>query len=428
MGSSVNLTLHDFCPHGGQSRILADFDKRNVACMGRRFGKTELMSEVVLTYPGGALAGNDEGRHGLPCAWYAPNDSYFTEVYERIATQYADVIRRATTQPRPVIYFKNGGRLDFWTMENPMKCGRGRHYARIVIDEAAHAKHLQTAWEKTIIWTLADLNGDAWFISTPFGMNYFYELYQKGINGEPGWVCHTAPSMSNPWLPAGWMDSQRDVMPERVYRQEVLAEFLADGAGVFRGVDRAPECAWLDSAEDTGWQPQPDSYVIGADWGRHNDFTVFTVLNDKGHVVHLDRFTDIGYELQVGRLKSLWQRFNRCPILAESNSMGGPLIERLQREQVNVRAFNTTASSKAEAIEALALALENGQIALPPHTSVDVLKRELIAYDQERLPSGQIRYGAPKGQHDDCVMSLAIAWHGMHLSRPQPVSFNVPSL
>ena len=389
--------------------------------MGRRFGKTELMSEVIVTYPGGALAGREDGRRGLPCAWYAPNDSYFTEVYERISTQYDSVIRRSTTQPRPVIYFTNGGRLGFWSLESPMRCGRGRHYARVVIDEAAHAKHLQTAWEKTILLTLADLNGDAWFISTPFGMNYFYELYQRGVNGEPGWVSHTAPSMTNPYLPAGFMAESRSVMPERVYRQEVLAEFLADGAGVFRGIDRAPTCNWQERASPG------QTYTIGADWGRHNDFTAFTVVNQAGQIVHLDRFTDIGYELQVGRLKNLWTLFNHCPILAESNSMGGPLIERLQREGVTVRPFNTTNASKGDIIEGLSLALENGQIAFPVNADNDhaeTLKRELIAYDQERLPSGQIRYGAPKGQHDDCVMSLAIAWHG---AKTPPVRIDVPT-
>jgi hypothetical protein len=34
----------------------------------------------------------------------------------------------------------------------------------------------------------------------------------------------------------------------------------------------------------------------------------------------------------------------------------------------------------------------------------------VAAYQAERLPSGQMRYGAPSGQHDDCVMALAIAW------------------
>lgn len=193
------------------------------------------------------------------------------------------------------------------------------------------------------------------------------------------------------------------------------AEFIQDGAGVFRGIDRAPSCDWQEQAQ------RGQNYVIGVDWGRHNDFTVFTVLNHLGQLVHLERFTDIGYELQVGRLKSLWQRFDRCPILAESNSMGGPLIERLQRENLNVRPFNTTNASKSEAIEALSLALENGQLAMPDDDRIAVLKSELLAYDQERLPSGQIRYGAPRNQHDDAVMSLAIAWHGKGTGRANVV-------
>jgi len=36
----------------------------------------------------------------------------------------------------------------------------------------------------------------------------------------------------------------------------------------------------------------------------------------------------------------------------------------------------------------------------------------LQAYEAERLPSGMLRYSAPEGYHDDCVMALALAWHG----------------
>jgi hypothetical protein len=39
-----------------------------------------------------------------------------------------------------------------------------------------------------------------------------------------------------------------------------------------------------------------------------------------------------------------------------------------------------------------------------------VLIEELMAYEVSRLPSGMVRYAAPSGLHDDCVMSLALAW------------------
>lgn len=419
------LTLPDFTPHPGQRALLRQAAKRNVACMGRRYGKTYLMVDVILNQKGGALSGKKgDGRKGLPCAWYAPNDAYFSKVFQGIVQQYLPVIRKATSQPRPVIEFKNGGSIDFWTLENPMKCGRGNFYARVVIDEAAHARHLKDAWEQTIEFTLADLDGDAWFISTPYGMNFFAELWQRGnpasATYNPKWVSHTAPSFDNPHLPAGWMEEQRASKPERVFRQEVLAQFLDTGAGVFRGVDRLPSCEWLDLGKAT------DAYVIGVDWARHNDFTVFAVLRHDGALVHVDRFTGVGYELQVGRLRALWERFGKCPVLAEENSMGGPLIERLQRDRMNVRAFNTTAQSKNEAIEALALAIEQGRISMPDDARLSEVKKELVSYDMERLPSGTLRYGAPPGLHDDTVMALAIAWHALGDRHAGKVSYAQP--
>ena len=45
----------------------------------------------------------------------------------------------ASSRTPPVIRLSNGGRIDFWSLENPI-AGRGRRYRRIVIDEAAHVR------------------------------------------------------------------------------------------------------------------------------------------------------------------------------------------------------------------------------------------------------------------------------------------------
>ena len=42
-----------------------------------------------------------------------------------------------------------------------------------------------------------------------------------------------------------------------------------------------------------------------------------------------------------------------------------------------------------------------------------VLLGELQAFEAKSLPSGLTRYAAPEGLHDDCVMSLALAWQGL---------------
>ena len=89
--------------------------------------------------------------------------------------------------------------------------------------------------------------------------------------------------------------------------------------------------------------------------------------------------------------------------------MGQPIIEQLQRDNLPVWGFTTTNATKAKAVDDLALAFEQGNIKI---INNPILISELQAYEGERLPSGLIRYSAPEGMHDDCVMSLMMGWQG----------------
>src|SRR5690348_8160825 len=124
-------------------------------------------------------------------------------------------------------------------------------------------------------------------------------------------------------------------------------------------------------------------------------------------MVALDRSNRVDYSLQCERLKALSERWQPQQIIAEQNSVGQPVIEQLTRDGLRIHPFTTTQTSKAKAIEALALAFERGDIRI---LNDPVLVSELVAYQAEPLPSGLLRYGAPAGQHDDTVMALAIAW------------------
>lgn len=98
--------------------------------------------------------------------------------------------------------------------------------------------------------------------------------------------------MENPYLTKGWMEEKRTTSPERVFAQEVLAQFLQEGAGVFRRVTDAVDKT-LPTDPHTARDTQDGSaFVIGVDWGRTNDFTVFTTVNARtGALVAVDRFT-----------------------------------------------------------------------------------------------------------------------------------------
>jgi hypothetical protein len=118
-------------------------------------------------------------------------------------------------------------------------------------------------------------------------------------------------------------------------------------------------------------------------------------------VVAMERSKQVDYAVQRGRLRALSERWQPEQIIAEQNGMGLPIIEQLTRDGLRIAAFTTTNASKAQVIEALALAFERGDIRIPNHP---VLAGELVAYQAERLPSGLTRYGAPSGQHDDTVI------------------------
>jgi phage terminase large subunit-like protein len=406
------IRFEPFDYHAGQSTIAAEKRRFNVVNCGRRFGKSIFGAEQVLFEQGGAI-------DGFPCGWFAPN-------YKTLAAAWRDIdratanIQKSANKTDGLIELITGGSVEFWTLEDP-DAGRSRKYKRVVVDEAAYARHLQAAWERAISPTLADLQGEAWFISTPSGRNYFHQLYQRGDPANAGrdndWQSWTMPTAANPHILPSEIERMRALLPERTFAQEYLAQFLEDGGGVFRNVMR---CVAEDD-DPYPYRSDPGdgrSYLIGVDWGKSNDWTVLVVIDAKAkRVVELDRFNRIDYPFQLARLKALHSRFANAPILAESNSMGDALIDFLRRDGLPVMGFHTTSASKGQIIESLAVAFERNEITIPRDAT---LLSELLAFDQDRTASGIVRYGAPQGQHDDCVMALAIGWHGLAYAGPKP--------
>jgi hypothetical protein len=124
--------------------------------------------------------------------------------------------------------------------------------------------------------------------------------------------------------------------------------------------------------------------------------------------------------LQLARLQALCERFRPEALAPERNSMGEPLIEQIARAAWApplILPFTTTNASKALAVEAFALALELEEVKV---IASPELIAELHAFQGTRLPSGLIRYSAPEGSHDDCVMSAVIGWHAMTAESDAP--------
>lgn len=311
-----------------------------------------------------------------------------------------------------------GGAVDCWSLDSS-DAGRGRKYAAVVVDEAAIVPDLETAWQQSIRATLTDLRGNAWFLSTPKGVTgYFHTLYQRQLHPDTDWHSWQMPTSANPYIhPAEIEDARRD-LSELAFSQEYEARFVSWEGAVFRKImDAVTDIP--DALRNPG-RPQPwdtawPTFAIGVDWGRTNDYTVFTVLARVPGLpytvaVEIDRFRGLEYALQRARLQALWGRYGKPYVLAESNSIGGPNIEQLRRDGIPVNGFTTTNATKSRIIQDLALAFERETLKFPNNPA---LIGELQAFESRTLPSGLIQYSAPDGGHDDCVMSLAIGYHGL---------------
>lgn len=348
--------------------------------------------------------------YGAPVAWFSPTYKMLLEVWRNLANVLQPAATRINVQERRIELVTNG-LIEMWSLENP-DAVRGRKYKRVVIDEAAIVPGFDNAWNMVIRPTLMDLHGDAWFLSTPKGMNGFWRLYQKGQDPqETDWKSWKLPTSANPYIMASEIEAARRSLPELVYTQEILAEFLPDAAGVFRRV--------MDAAtviEQAG-AISGHHYIMGVDLARRVDFTVCIVMDisvQPAQAVYMDRFNEIAWEVQVGRIKALVDRFGIETMIVDQTGVGDPIVEQLQRETaIGVTGYQFTNATKAVAVESLALAFERGEIGIIPDP---MLIAELQAFESERLPSGMVRYAAPPGMHDDTVMSLALAYQGLGYS------------
>ena len=387
-------------PHVAQARVISEAARFNVVNCGRRFGKTTL----------GLDRAADPAVLAYPVGWFSPTYKMLLEVWREASILFQPIEKRKNAQERR-IEFVTGGLLEFWSLDD-INAGRGRKYKRVIVDEAAMVKMLMDHWQIVLRSTLADYQGDAWFLSTPKGRNGFWQMWQWGQDKlQPEWASWQIPTHDNPHINPKEIEAMRLSMPELVFNQEVMAQFLEDAGGVFRRVMDAATA--VPEEKPTG----PGPYIFGVDWGKMNDFTVIAVMDAATRrMVYLDRFNQIDYHVQVGRLAALAETFRPAGIVAERNSMGDPIIEQLQRQGLPVLPFTTTNATKTRAIDELAMAFERGEIEILNDL---ILVGELQAYEMERLPSGMLRYSAPPGMHDDTVMALALAWQGlMEMSEP----------
>jgi hypothetical protein len=396
--------------HALQADILASPAKRKVVVAGRRAGKTTLAAL-------GAIEALLDHKKVLITSTSQDQADTFWDKAKFWLRPMLNAKMVVKNEARRLLEFGDKGRIRVKTGSNP-DILRGDDADFIIFDECALLD--PAAWYEVAAPMLTDRDGSALFIGTPHRKNWFFHLYHAaGDTENERWQAWHFSTTENPFLSPVAVEELSKEMTEEAYRQEILAEFL-DGAGiVFRKV-------W-EAATAQPIAPYQGTFVCGLDWAQQRDYTCIVVMDAMyGTMVAMDRFNGVDWALQRGRLKALVRKWNPQMIVAEANSIGGPNIEALQREGLPVVPFMTTTQSKTNLIERLVLAFEQGVIRI---LNDPVLVGELEAYERTvNAHTGQSKYGAPSGMHDDTVMALALAWYGCLQPQEEEVVVDMPRL
>ena len=397
----------DYTPHPAQLAIHKARDARfRTVCTGRRFGKTLCMAAELLDRGGGEIGG-DYG-------WVAPTYGVAERGVEAFRTIAPDFVRVVGRMPTRVEFEGAAGpcRVFMLSADNPDSI-RGFGFRGIVVDEAAAVP--VDVWNYVLRPTLAQTLGWGVFISTPAGRNWFYDMFTRGVERQEGFLSFTFPSNVSPYFPAKEWDEAKATLPEDVFRQEYMAEFLEDSAGVFRGIDA---CLVADADADAGLQIRHHNVIVGCDIAKHTDWTVLIAMDAKtGLCLEMERFNQLDWPLQKERIAGFVKRWNALLVM-DATGVGDPVYDDLRWVLPRVEGFKITAQTKRELVQGLMVAVEQRRVMWP--LAWQILTAEMRRYEYDIGPTGQVSYAAPSGYHDDCVMSLALAVWGCRAFGVEP--------
>jgi len=377
-----------FKPFPLQREIIAHPARFKSCAMGRRWGKTVLGIRYLIH----KLVG-DPGEY----AWIAPVYEIAERGISAMIKMVNPLIYHAKRSKPSKVDFCNGSELWYYSADSDdPKSILGHGFKGVVVDEAARLSSM--AWNQNIRPTLSDNLGWALLLSSAKGRNWFFDQITLGRDPEEElYKSWNLPSNTSPFFPPQEWEEAKKALPTDTFNQEYGAEFLEDSAGVFKGIKGIirPIIKKLNNC------------VIGCDLAKHKDFTTLVAMDRiTGECHGFDRFNKLDWPVQKARIMAFQKRYGGTVYL-DSTGVGDPIYDDLRAMGVPVSGFKFTSESKPSIIQALMVAIELGELSIPPEweTMIDELKR----YEYQFSAKGHLTYNAPEGYHDDCVICLALA-------------------
>jgi phage terminase large subunit-like protein len=216
-----------------------------LAC-GRRVGKSNLAIKMTLAK---AL----EAPAGSAVVYIAPTLAQARQIAWQALLDEGGELVKSSHLNNLDIHLVTGRKIHIRSAENPDALrGLKLHFA--VLDEAAFIKD-DALWTKVVRPALADLRGDAVFVSSPEGRNWFWEIYNYASKGEDSdWEAFHFTTYDNPTIPVEEIEAAKKTLSTLVFNQEFMASFATSGQVIFKE-------EWIKKSEE----PKYGSYVIAVD-------------------------------------------------------------------------------------------------------------------------------------------------------------------
>lgn len=393
--------------HPGQLEVLNDPHRFKLLRAGRRWRKTSIGIVQAFTGYRGAdrkFRGALDGGH---IGWWVPSMTarYIVQCWIPIRSIAAQIPGTVIEEANHRVVLPGGGSILVLTGEN-VDSGRGLGLDGAVIEEAAI--QLELLWTETIRATLIDRRGWAMFLFTPKGMNWIWQLEEDLPNLGDDWTAFHYRSGDNPTIDRDELDALTREMSSIVQLQEIEAEYVSAGAGVFRAEwfrhwyardadgqrfymlgdnPVASDDMWRFHTVDLAWTLEEDAdYTVISSWGvtKRNHMLLLNVIRGRFEGPDIIPRMRVAYEMFGGHF--VVERATRqMHIVQEAVRSGLPVREVKAEKDKVARALPTTAR------------MEQGTIWFPPPTTPfwREIEGEILAF--------------PAGRHDDFVDTMSYA-------------------
>jgi hypothetical protein len=410
-----------YVPHPAQQLIHDSLARFKILNCGAGFGKDRcLINEFILQY--GKLMSEDRSLtqleprvHGFLIAPnYKLSEQIWRELLAYFPKEWTEQVWEGSKTLRTKPLDDNGGYglIEVRSADDPnalVSVGLDI----VLVTEASRIADLERVWTYLlgrVNRPMRGPNGKGGIIlanSTPTGIQHFwYQLYRMGRQGDEKYNSRYESwhftSYDNPYLDPAELDAERKMVSDRQFRQERLAEFIAEADSVFVDPEKCATYNGPSVAEEG------ERYLVAWDIGAKVDNAAVGVLKEStGECVEVFHWTGVPYAAQIDRVVGISRKYNFATVRFDETGVGKTIGPQLDKQGVNIEPVHWTNALKDEMVNHLAFLMEQRVISFPPH---EALLAELKQYKYTISETGVTRYSAPRGSHDDLVAMMIMLY------------------